>query len=87
MSLEDGGLFDIGPPDGLFWNTPHKAHRTGYSFDISRCAARSLSDVIANGACSSILVPVQKKQIKEICKAFNGYLVQESSIHCEIRPE
>lgn len=33
-SLERGGLFDIGPPNGPFWQTPHPTHRKGGEIDI-----------------------------------------------------
>jgi len=33
-SLERGGLFDIGPPSGAFWQTPHPTHRKGGEIDI-----------------------------------------------------
>jgi len=35
QSLEEGGLFDIGPPLGKFWEPPHKAHRFGVDVDIN----------------------------------------------------
>ncbi len=34
MSLEYGGLFDIGPNYGQLWHTPHKEHRTGKNCDM-----------------------------------------------------
>lgn len=34
MSLVWGGLFDIGPPYGIFWQTPHIEHRLGNHVDI-----------------------------------------------------
>jgi hypothetical protein len=34
MSLPWGGLFDIGPPYGSFWNPPHYEHRWGRNADI-----------------------------------------------------
>lgn len=36
MSLPKGGQFDLGPPLGVFWASPHKAHRRGTGADISR---------------------------------------------------
>lgn len=35
MSLAKGGLFDIGPPYGSYWNTPHSEHRVGKNCDLS----------------------------------------------------
>jgi len=40
MSLERGGLFDIGPPYGPFWSTPHKRHRTGRSVDVDHLGVK-----------------------------------------------
>lgn len=34
MSLERGGLFDIGPPYGSHWQTPHVEHRFGRNCDV-----------------------------------------------------
>lgn len=34
FSLPWGGLFDIGPPDGQFWNPPHSSHRWGGQADV-----------------------------------------------------
>ncbi len=34
MSLPDGGLFDIGPPYGQFWQSPHSEHRWGENADM-----------------------------------------------------
>ena len=36
MSLARGGLFDIGPPFGTLWNTPHVEHRLGKNCDVSK---------------------------------------------------
>ncbi|HZD05890.1 MAG TPA: hypothetical protein VE173_13270 [Longimicrobiales bacterium] len=36
MSLERGGLFDIGPPYGVFWHTPHDEHRLGTNCDVKK---------------------------------------------------
>lgn len=48
MSLEWGGLFDIGPPRGPFWSRPHNLHRTGRSVDIDRAGVdQTLLDKIA----------------------------------------
>ncbi|MBV9914228.1 MAG: hypothetical protein JOZ93_16740 [Sinobacteraceae bacterium] len=35
MSLPWGGLFDIGPPDGEFWEPPHKTHNNGKMADVN----------------------------------------------------
>ena len=34
MSLVWGGMFDIGPPYGQFWNMPHCSHRLGRGVDF-----------------------------------------------------
>lgn len=34
MSLPLGGLFDIGPPNGNFWQSPHTLHRRGLNADM-----------------------------------------------------
>jgi hypothetical protein len=34
MSIPWGGLFDIGPPYGSLWQSPHAAHRTGRNADF-----------------------------------------------------
>lgn len=48
MSLEGGGLFDIGPttqfPNGAFWHAPHNFHREGKSVDIDQCAESTIED-------------------------------------------
>ena len=36
MSLSVGGLFDIGPPKGVLWATPHDEHRLGKNCDVSK---------------------------------------------------
>lgn len=36
MSLEQGGLFDIGPPYGALWQSPHAEHRVGTNADVSK---------------------------------------------------
>jgi hypothetical protein len=72
MSLKWGGLFDIGPPDGSFWSPPHSSHRKGTSVDIDRTAQSQ------NG-----WIRVDRIAIREICKDHGGYLVRESTIHCE----
>jgi hypothetical protein len=47
MSLPWGGLFDIGPPYGSFWSSPHGLHRAGKSVDIDRANVnqRRLNDI------------------------------------------
>src|SRR4029077_5257206 len=35
VSLPFGGLYDIGPPDGPFWSTPHQTHGRGDGVDLS----------------------------------------------------
>ncbi|MBU1600026.1 Ig-like domain-containing protein [bacterium] len=52
MSLEWGGLFDIGPPYGQFWHIPHKFHREGRNADVD--------DVTTGGK------DVNKKWLKKI---------------------
>jgi murein endopeptidase len=34
MSLPWGGMFDIGPPYGSYWNTPHGTHMAGLNADL-----------------------------------------------------
>lgn len=34
MSLNWGGLFDIGRPYGVFWQSPHNEHRWGLNVDV-----------------------------------------------------
>jgi hypothetical protein len=36
ISLEQGGLFDIGPPYGALWQSPHAEHRFGTNADVSK---------------------------------------------------
>jgi hypothetical protein len=36
MSLPNGGLFDIGPPYGQLWQTPHSEHRLGLNCDVDK---------------------------------------------------
>ncbi|MBI4824627.1 MAG: putative metal-binding motif-containing protein, partial [Nitrospirae bacterium] len=73
MSLEWGGLFDIGPPQGSYWSPPHKSHRKGISVDIDRSALGQ------NG-----WIEVDKKYIGRKCFEFGkGSLVKEATIHCE----
>jgi hypothetical protein len=34
MSLPWGGMFDIGPPYGSYWHTPHGTHMAGLNVDM-----------------------------------------------------
>lgn len=36
QSLSQGGIFDIGPPDGPLWSPPHAEHRFGINCDVSK---------------------------------------------------
>ncbi len=46
ISLPWGGLFDIGPPDYVFWQPPHSAHRKGIEIDIYCGAGTSRPDFV-----------------------------------------
>lgn len=74
MSLEWGGLFDIGPPDGAFWSTPHKSHRKGTSVDIDRTAYKTGAGV-----------QVDRKILDRIARYYDGIKVVEPTIHYEFR--
>jgi hypothetical protein len=95
MSLSSGGLFDIGPKYGTFWNTPHLSHRTGKGVDIDHCT-RDISDddPLAQGGCSYDSKSktcsdgcelLERNDIKSFCESAGGHLVIESNFHCEFK--
>ncbi len=72
MSLQWGGLFDIGPPYGSYWIPPHKSHRKGTSVDVDR-----------QGESPAGMIWVDRNYIKRRCENYSGHLVPEATIHCE----
>ncbi len=92
MSLESGGLFDIGPtiqfPSGRFWDTPHKLHREGTGIDIAKCASSTVENNSNNGVgCDPGFVKVPKLRFGRICRTWGGHLEAEPQIHCEFKPK
>ncbi len=84
MSLSDGGLFDIGPPKGLFWKAPHSLHREGKSVDIDHCALSTVADnPNSQGNCPVGWISLPKLKLRKICKNNNGVLIDEGPVHCE----
>jgi len=92
MSLEFGGLFDIGPASGPFWSTPHISHRIGKSVDINKCSSDITDDdngldrecrLIQTGVCPEGCTFVERPAIKKICETFGGQLQNEVNYHCE----
>ena len=85
MSLPLGGMFDIGPPQGSFWNPPHRSHRKGTSVDIDRCAKSAITDnPNPRGTCSNGWIKVDKRYIELKCWGHGkGNLAIEPQIHCE----
>jgi hypothetical protein len=83
-SLPFGGLFDIGPPGGSFWNKPHNLHREGRSLDIDQCAQSEIPDNPNDrGNCPVGYINVDRMELGDLCDFYNGYLVNEATIHCE----
>lgn len=90
MSLEGGGLFDVGPtvkhPEWELWQTPHGLHREGRSVDVDQCALSTIANnPNRQGSCDSGWITVPKPRFKEICELWGGSLVIESTIHCEFK--
>jgi hypothetical protein len=90
MSLESGGLFDIGPtptqPNNNFWQSPHLLHRLGKSFDVDHCAV-SLGKNNGNdrGSCQKGEIKVKERALRTICEFWGGILIDEGGpLHCEI---
>lgn len=79
-----GGLFDIGPPYGSFWNPPHQLHRVGRSVDIDRCAQSTIqNNPNLQGGCPSGWVKVPQDKLGDICEKYKGTLANEATNHCE----
>jgi hypothetical protein len=86
MSLEQGGLFDIGGNYGSFWATPHKSHRKGTSVDIDQCALSSMAgNSNPQGTCPTGWVAISRRQIQKLCAKAGGALVIEEPYHCEFK--
>lgn len=94
LSLEGGGLFDIGPKnppiiepkERPFWSEEqHISHRVGKSVDIDHCA-QSISPKVnrkRRGTCGPGLVELSMRGMISICGKNKGHLVNEATIHCE----
>jgi hypothetical protein len=91
MSLETGGLFDIGPsetyPDFEFWHKPHSLHRVGLSVDVGLCAQSAVTNnKYPKGKCANGKIAVSKSELKTLCNQYGGHLIQEEPNHCEFYP-
>lgn len=86
MSLEGGGLFDIGLPEFPFWEPPHKAHRLGKSVDIDRCAKSTIkNNPNPRETCEAGFVRLPKKLFGSACRQFYGKVEREKTYHCEFK--
>ncbi len=71
ISLEWGGLFDVGPQGGAFWSTPHESHRRGTGVDIDRKAYDPEEGEFIEVLCNS------DKILKKIINKYTAKLICE----------
>jgi hypothetical protein len=64
MSLPWGGLFDIGPPYGPFWQQPHGTHMTGLNADMP---------------FQYLGTPAQRQRFREIADLFHALVLDEGN--------